>query len=148
MSATLLRYLIVSTALFLAGWFVNGWRLNGEIAELNARHTQAALEFQMRARVQEHTWNRKVEEATHEAAQREQALRADADRARRAADGLRDQLADIRGRLPELTEQAVRQYASAASVVFGECVEEYRALAETADRLDSDRRTLMEAWPE
>lgn len=148
MSTTLLRYFIVSTTIFLAGWFVNGWRLNGEIKEIKAEHAQAALEFQMRARVQEQLWNKKVEAATHEAAKREKALQLDAANARRTTERVRSELADLRGRLPELTEQAVRQYADAASIVFSECTEEYRALAEVADRIDSDRQKLEDAWPE
>lgn len=129
------------------GATVNGWRLNGEIKEIKAEHAQAELEFQARARVQEHTWNTKIQEAANAANKREEILRADADRARSAAIGLRGQLADINRRLPELAEQAVRQYAAALGDVFGECTERYTALAEKAGGHASDVQTLMGSWP-
>ena len=147
MSTTILRYLTVSTAIFLAGWQVNGWRLGEQIAEARADLEHQRVEFQIRSRAKEQQWQIQLQEAHDAAAKREQKLSADAAIARHAADRLRGDLADHQRRLPELTEQAVRDYATALGDVFGECTEEYRALAEIADRIDSDRQTLEDAWP-
>lgn len=88
-----------------------------------------------------------VESAKNAAITREKKLLVDAGRSRAAADRLRDDLATARVILPGLTRAAVERYADAASVVFNECVREYRDVAAQADRLASDRQTLMEAWP-
>lgn len=79
--------------------------------------------------------------------EREDKLLADATSARSAADRLRDEITGLRARIPYLTEQAVRKYADAASVVFAECNAEYTALAKRADQIDSDRQKLEDAWP-
>jgi len=136
-----------ATAAFAAGWSVNGWRLGEQIAEMERRHTAATAAANDAHRIKERALSKQLEDARNEATKREAALRRDADTALRAANGMREQLADLRRRMPDLADAAVRRYADAASVVLAECTEEYRAMAEVADRLDSERQTLIEAWP-
>lgn len=90
---------------------------------------------------------RKVIEAQNEAANRAKTLQAAADRARATADSLRNDLAAIRLQLPGLTREAVNRYADTASAVFGDCSRAYQELAETTDRIASERQTLIDAWP-
>lgn len=135
------------SASFCAGWAVNGWRYGEKIATIRQEQAQAQADFTAQARAKEQSLTKQLNKARNEATKRETILRADAGRARTQSDGLRDELAAIRRKLPSLAEQAVRQYADAASVVFGECTAEYTALAEVAGRIDSDRQTLMDAWP-
>jgi chromosome segregation ATPase len=99
------------------------------------------------ARAKENALQEQKDEAQRKADEREKKLTADAIAARAAAGRLSGDLAALRRDLPKLTEQAVRQYADTASVVFGECAARYTELAEQADRIDSDRQTLEQAWP-
>lgn len=118
--------------------------------------TQAALVRQQaqdlrnfnQARSIEQGHQARVQAALTEATTREKQLRTDALLARAAADKLRGTLAQIQRDIPGLTDAAVRRYADAASVVFRECTEEYRALGAVADAIDSDRQTLEQAWPQ
>ncbi|WP_136420400.1 DUF2514 family protein [Herbaspirillum sp. ST 5-3] len=98
-------------------------------------------------RLKERAMSKQLEEARNEATKRETAIRTDADRARKSADSLRDELASIREQLPSLAVDAVRQRADTLARVLDECQQDYRGMAETADRLESDRQTLMDAWP-
>lgn len=144
--------IIVSVALaaavgFGAGWLVNGWRKDAELLTIKAAQKQAALTFEANARIREKELSRQLQEAKDAATKREIELRGAADRARRSADGLRDDLDELRRQLPGLAADACRQRADTLSELFGQCAADYRSMAETADRLASDRQTLMEAWP-
>ena len=67
--------------------------------------------------------------------------------ARAAALGLRDDLAALRTRLATAPGATCINAAAALGDVLQQCSDDYRALAETADRHVSDIRTLREAWP-
>ena len=62
-------------------------------------------------------------------------------------DGLRNELDATRRAVPEATCGAVREYATIASAVLGECIGEYQALAGQADQHANDARLMREAWP-
>lgn len=112
-----------------------------------AEYTAAALVATQAARAKEQALQTKVNEAQHAAKIRETKLAADAGRARSESERLRGDLAAIRGDLPRLTRDAVNRYADAASIVFDQCQREYQDMAANADRLASDRQTLIDAWP-
>ena len=114
---------------------------------LRGEYIAAALVASESARQKEIALNLSVESAKNAAAIREKTLLADAGRSRLAADRLRDDLATARVILPGLTRAAVDRYADAASVVFNQCVNEYRDMAAQADQLANDRQTLIDAWP-
>jgi septal ring factor EnvC (AmiA/AmiB activator) len=99
------------------------------------------------ARNQEQKHQAQLELALKEANDRENRYRADAASARLSVGRLRNTVTDIQRSIPGLTTEAVRQYADTASVVFKDCADRYSALAEQADRIDSDRQTLEQAWP-
>ncbi len=146
MNPLLIRGLLLLVA-FGAGWAVNGWRLGEQIAEKDRDHAEAIAAATETARLKELSWNKQLEDARNAATQRETALRRDAGRSRDAADGLRGELAEFRRNLPNLANDAVRQRADTLAELFGACTAEYRGVAEAADRITSDRQTLMEAWP-
>lgn len=114
---------------------------------VRAEYINQALAASESAREKEKALNLSVERAKDDALKREKILLADADRADATAGRLRDDITRIRASLPGLTDAAVRRYADAASVVFDQCVSEYRSLAAQADRLANDRQTLIDAWP-
>lgn len=123
------------------------------------KHTQAAwnaekvaqqalaMKAEKANRAKEKELQQKVIEAQNEAKKRETKLAADAASARAESGRLRNTIDSIRAELPNLTADAVRRYADTASVVLSECTAKYQELAETADRLDSERQTLIDAWP-
>jgi vacuolar-type H+-ATPase subunit H len=88
------------------------------------------------------------DKAQQEGAEREKNLVRQRDRADAAADGLRDTLADVRGRLPQLAAEACRAYADAGLRLLGECQGRYRAVAERAAGHLNDWQTLDQGWPQ
>lgn len=86
------------------------------------------------------------DKAQLEGAEREKNLVRQRDRADAAADGLRDTLADVRGRLPKLAAETCRAYADAGLRLLGECEGRYRAVAERAAGHFNDWKTLDQGW--
>lgn len=109
---------------------------------------EAQEKFLVESQAKERQLNAQLNEARNAAVKREVTLRRDAAGARQSADGLRDELAHIRQRLPGLSADASRERADALADVLGSCQAEYRSLAETADRIANDRQTLVDAWPQ
>ena len=134
----------------LITWFVQGVRydtLRRDYAAYRANAQQAQLDAVQAARLAEKKNTQRLQEALDGAERREAKNLADAAAARRAAGSLREQLAAIKSGLPGVSADACRVRASAVSDVLGDSVEAYRDLAEQADRLVSDLRTLSDGWP-
>lgn len=74
-------------------------------------------------------------------------VQADADSARAAVGGLRQQLASGRGRLTKAAPAAVADYADTAADILGECASRYTEVARAADGHAADTAALMRAWP-
>lgn len=138
---------VALAASFAAGWSWNGSRHDAEIAEMRAENARRNADAQAQARTKEQALTKQLNEARNEATKRETILRADADRAHKSAGGLRDELAELRSRLPELSADACRERADTIAELFGQCSEHYRSLAEAADRIESERQELIDAWP-
>lgn len=105
------------------------------IAE-NARNTQITADLQKRK-----------DDAIEKANKRAQANKVAADALTAANRGLRNDLANQRRDLSTASESAIRQYASTANSVFGECSAEVERLAGAAQGHSSDSLMLLEAWP-
>lgn len=88
----------------------------------------------------------RADDAGRLAAARANGQRLDADRARRVAGGLRDDL-----RAADEYAKESRAAAERAAAVLGEllqsCTEEYRGMAQDADRATSEAIELRHAWP-
>ena len=128
-------------------WNVQGWRLGNEINGIKAQHAAESAKAQADTRAKELAFNQKLQDAQNEATKRETKLRTDAATARRAADGLRGALYEFRASLPNASTSALVARADTAAELLGACVSEYRGVAEAADRIASDRQTLIDAWP-
>lgn len=111
------------------------------------KQTEQLAAFNAESRRIEQRRQSLVTEALNAAKKREIKIAADAGRARAESEWLRSDIAAIRADLPRLTRDAVNRYADAASIVFDQCQRSYQDLAADADRLASDRQTLMDAWP-
>ena len=134
----------------LISWSVQSVRydtLRREYDSYRADAQQAQLDAVQAARLVEKKNTQRLQEALDGAERREAKNLADAAAARRAAGSLREQLAAIKSGLPGVSADACRVRASALSDVLGDSVEAYRDLAEQADRLVSDLRTLSDGWP-
>lgn len=132
---------------FGAAWQVQGWRLGEQIAAIQAQHAEATAKAQSDARATEKTLSDKLQEAQNNATKRENKLRNDAAAARRTADGLRDTIYSIRADLPSYSQSAAAKTADTAAELLGVCADEYRSVAEQADRHAADSVMLLEAWP-
>lgn len=78
-------------------------------------------------------------------------INADADRARVTANSLRNDLATVRTRLSAASTDSrgiVTEYANAVTDVFEQCTEQYRDVAEKADRHAADAKMMWSAWPQ
>ena len=142
-------------AAFLAGlavaavstWHVQAWRYDAQISSIQAKHASESAKAEAATRAQEASFNQRLQDAQNAATKRETKLRADAAAARRTADGLRGTLYEFRASLPNASTSALIARADTAAELLGACVSEYRSVAEAADRIASDRQTLIDAWP-
>lgn len=139
---------VVAAALgFAGGWKTQGWRFGEQIADIERASAEASAKAQAAARAAEQSFALQLQKAQDESAKRETKLRADVADARRSVDGLRGTLYNFRASLPNAAPAAVIARADTTAELLGTCADEYRSVAEAADRIASDRQTLIEAWP-
>lgn len=137
----------IALAIFGAGYHVRDLRADRDAAQAELAHNKAMLRAAEAAIEKTTSLNQAVKDAQDAARNREPTLRAAADSAGRAADSLRQQLADNQRRMSRLAANAVAEYAATVSAVLSECADDYRGMAQAADAHASDVRTLMDAWP-
>ena len=129
-------------------WQVQAWRYDAQIEGLKAQHAEATAKAQSDARATEKALSDKLQEAQNNATKRENKLRNDAAAARRTADGLRNTIYSIRADLPSYSQSAAAKTADTAAELLQQCADEYRSVAEAADRHAADAVMLFEAWPQ
>ena len=130
-----------------SGYIAQAWRYDAQIAGVQAQHATALASANQKALDDTIKMQRTKDDAIKAAEQRAKTQAANAANARADADGLRAQLDGVPARLASATDGAVREYASAASVVFARCVGAYQELAGVADGHAADVRLMREAWP-
>jgi hypothetical protein len=136
--------LIVSTVAAAAGFAV-AWNLQAhQITKQELNHAQERIEIQRAARVVADRASTAVIVAQNNAATRGAVLRRDADAARTAASGLRDDL-DIASRAAATSLDACTVTATTFGRLLIASTEEYRKLAADCSVHVSDIRTLVEA---
>lgn len=128
-------------------WKVQSWRYGEQIASMKQEASEATTKAVKAAMDKTLTDQKRKDDALIEANKRAQYNAVAATRARGAADSLRDELAEARVDLSSATIDAARNYAAAISDVFGQCVDEYRGLAEKASGHASDSLMYQKAWP-
>ncbi len=126
---------------------VQAWRYDAQIADTASQHATALASANQKALDDTIKMQRTKDDAIKAAEQRAKTQAAAAANARADADRLRAQLDGVPARLASATDGAVREYASAASVVFARCVGAYQELAGVADGHAADVRLMQEAWP-
>ncbi|WP_314439359.1 hypothetical protein [Massilia timonae] len=147
---TLAAGILVLVGLLLAGaagWVANGWRLDAaHRADISARDAQLAAAKDL-ARLREQDWTAQRNQALENANSRDQTIRALAAGSAGASLSLRDTLAAIGRGVPDASVEALRHSTTTLAAVLQNCQNEYRELAEKADRHASDALTLEQAWP-
>lgn len=131
----------------LLSWNVQAWRYDAQIAGIKTAHAQAATLASEEAARNFRAITTKYEGALNDARKREADLRRHVAAARTESDGLRDAIYAFRAKLPNATAATVAVAADTAAELLGACVNEYRSVAESADRHASDAVMLIEAWP-
>lgn len=140
---------ILAVATIIGGlWWYGDTKYDEGYAVREAIAVKAESDAKDAAEIKRAEMQATADKAKEEANERAKTLETNAANSRLAADRLRNENASIRNSLPRLTEQAVRHYADAASVVLDSCTAEYQSMAAIADRIDNDRRQLDEAWPQ
>ena len=111
---------------------------------------QALQRMSEQLRQTEQGYAQQLAKAHNEFTEKSKQITADAERARHAANGLRNELATARARLPAAgtdPERTVAEYASTVSNLLEHCTERYRDVADKADRHAADAEMMRDAWP-
>lgn len=135
---------------FGLAWNLQGMRLDAleiEFKQYQNEVERNAVAAKRAAMDKEQFWKQEVENARINAQTRESRLKRDAVNAQSAVVGLRNELGTLQARLATSTDETVLNAADSLGVLLAQCAEDYRAMAEVADRHASDVQTLTEAWP-
>lgn len=121
------QYAAIALLAILAGWLANGWRLNAEISDINAKHAEALVTAEQRAREIESGWYVAINEVQQNARVKNEELADNANAANAAADGLRKQVNRL-SRRPAACPSPANGGATAGAVA--------RVLADMLEELD------------
>lgn len=156
MIAALARYRFAAEILAivaLAGGLIYGIHLVFEHQrelgrqEVQAEWDRANAAAEKAAKAQTEDWRAQREAAATEGAKREETIRSLAATSAAAAGGLRDAVAKINRGVPDYSLDALRALTGTYGELLEECAGRRREVAEEAERLNSEKRTLIEAWP-
>jgi malate/lactate dehydrogenase len=144
---TLLAIAISATVSGFGVWRYQSHKYEVQIAEIRLEQAQDMAAASARALEDFTAMQRTKDDAITQAEHRAQTNAKAAARAAAGADRLRSDLAKANARISTATREAVNQYAATIGDVFGQCVEEYRALGEKATGHASDVRLMIDSWP-
>lgn len=132
---------------FGGAWQLQNWRYTGQIARIEANHSQALADARQSAIDEATRLQAQKDEALREAALQAQRNAAAAAAARRESDGLRVELTEARLRMSGSTCASVRDHAATLNAVLNQCVGTLEGMAGKADGHALDTRTLIRSWP-
>lgn len=139
--------IVVLASSFAAGFVVQGWRKDAQIAEIEATNA-AAVAAQVTQAMEETNRLQKVkDEALRRANVKATQNAAAADAARNELDRVRQQTDAASTAMSNATCTSIRNYATTLNSVFGECTATLEELARKADGHALDQRTLSETFP-
>lgn len=145
--ALIIAVLLIATAIFGLGWSLNGDRVQAKWDKAKAIQVQAALKAEQTARQREQSMISQIRKAENAANDREKDRQHALVAASATDDRLRIALKTIRHGLPGNSADACRATADATARLFGECVGEYRKMAQSAAGYGDATQTLSESWP-
>ena len=146
MQTTLIAAAVSLVIGLASGWTANGWRLNGRIDQMLARHSQDLSRATEAAMVESTRLQRQKDEALDEANKTAQRNANAAANARSELDRVRKQLASS-VTIGSATCASTRNYAETLAVIFGECSTRLFEMAKDADGHALDSRTYQQAFP-
>ena len=130
----------------VGGWFVNGWRLEAEIEQINRQHAEAVVEASRLSLLATRRMQDAANETVKQAQQQAKANAVAVAGARRESDRLRQQIAASGATVSSSSIPALDAYTQTLGVVFSECVREYSEVAGKADAHALDADTLYNTW--
>lgn len=131
----------------VAAWNVQGWRMDAQLSQLKTEYATAQAQAVEKAHAETIRLQSQKDAAERLARARQSDLARD-------AAGARDDLERVRNASTEAlllsghSHAACIDRATALKDVFDQCSGAFTGLAATADRLNSDRQTLTDAWPQ
>lgn len=147
--------LLIAAAAILAAFVFGAWgawaiqtvRLNHAVDQLKLSHAEQAR-IASDAALDRYT---KLEKQKDEAIQAHAELAAKnavaAASAKRAADGLRRDLAGMPARIAAASKSAVDEFATVSGELLGNCTAEYQRVAEEAKTNAGHARLMLDSWP-
>lgn len=142
MNIQLIIAAVIAASSFLGGWTIQSWRYGAKEKD----RVEQELVDQRNAATTAIRRTETVIQAQSAATVRDAALRRDAAGARDESDRLRTSR-DEAVRIAAASHNACLERIDAFSVVLGTVEAAGREVAAQADRLHSDRQTLIDAWP-
>lgn len=130
----------------VGAWTVQGWRMDAQLSQLKTEYATAQAQAVEKAHAETIRLQSQKDAAERLARARQSDLARD-------AAGARDDLERVRNASTEAlllsghSHAACIDRATALKDVFDQCSGAFTGLAATADRLNSDRQTLTDAWP-
>lgn len=115
--------------------------------EVQARWDKQTAADKLAAAAQAADWQARLAAATTDGAKREDTIRNLSVSTAAATGGLRDTIAKVNGAVPNYSADALRALAGTYGELLAECQGRRADVAEEAERLNSEKRTLIEAWP-
>jgi hypothetical protein len=115
--------------------------------EVQARWDKQTAADKLAAAAQTADWQARLQAATTDGAKREETIRNLAASAAAATGGLRDAIARVDRAVPDYSADALRALTSTYGQLLAECQGRREEVANEAELLNSEKRTLIEAWP-
>jgi len=144
---TLIAAAIAATVSGFGVWRYQSHKYEAQIATIRQEQSQDMAAASAKALADFTAMQKVKDDAILQAERRAQINAQAATRATVSADRLRADLAKANARIQSATREAVNQYAATVTDVFGECVAEYRTLAEKSDQHVNDVKLMLDAWP-
>jgi len=116
-------------------------------AEVQARWDKQIAADEKAARLRTDQMAAQANNAATQGARRDETIQALAATVAASSGSLRDAIAKTNGGVPSLSVDALRALTSTYGQLLGECEGRRAAVAGEAEKLNSEKRTLMEAWP-
>lgn len=143
-----MKALIVAAILaFTAGFYVEGWRKDAEIAHIKTEYAESLAKATTEAATQTQRFQKDkdnaIKQAQAAAIQNAAALASVTSSLNR----MRDEQAAASSRLSDSTDSSVRDYAATLNTVFGECRTALGQMAKNAAGHALDSKTLTTSWP-
>jgi len=116
-------------------------------AEMRGEWDRANAAAEKAAQVQTDSWRVQRDAAATEGVKREETIRSLAAASAAVAGELRDAVTKIDRGVPDYSADALRAVARTYGELLTECAGRRGEVAAEAERLNSEKRTLIESWP-